>query len=93
MLLTYRICKEEVIADFCNEVKKVETVKLRSSRQTAFLQEMEIFLMVTFSSHVPNMSHPELAGPAHGFCSLNPCLSFLRGPMLNWPKWKASCRS
>lgn len=46
MLLAYRICKEEVIEDFYKEVKKVERVKVHSSRQAAFLQDMEAFLMV-----------------------------------------------
>lgn len=46
MLLAYRICKEEVIVDFYKEVKKVERVKVRSSRPTAFLRDMEVFLLV-----------------------------------------------
>uniref|UniRef100_A0A3B5K6W2 FH2 domain containing 3 n=1 Tax=Takifugu rubripes TaxID=31033 RepID=A0A3B5K6W2_TAKRU len=39
------ICKEEVIVDFYNEVKKVERVKVPSSRPSAFLKDMEVFLM------------------------------------------------
>lgn len=46
VLLTNRICKEEVIADFENEVKKVEEVKLYISRQPGLLQQMETFLLV-----------------------------------------------
>uniref|UniRef100_A0A665V5J6 FH2 domain containing 3 n=1 Tax=Echeneis naucrates TaxID=173247 RepID=A0A665V5J6_ECHNA len=40
-----RICKEEVIADFEKEVKKIKEVRLYSSRQPAILQQMETFLM------------------------------------------------
>uniref|UniRef100_A0A3B4YGJ5 FH2 domain containing 3 n=1 Tax=Seriola lalandi dorsalis TaxID=1841481 RepID=A0A3B4YGJ5_SERLL len=40
-----RICKEEVIADFEREVKKIKEVKLYSSTQPGFLQQMETFLM------------------------------------------------
>ncbi|XP_042355407.1 FH2 domain containing 3 [Plectropomus leopardus] len=40
-----RICKEDVIADFEREVKKIEEVKLYSSRQPGLLQQMEMFLM------------------------------------------------
>lgn len=46
VLLTHRICKEEVIADFEKEVKKVKEVKLYSSRQPGLLQQMETFLLV-----------------------------------------------
>uniref|UniRef100_H3CX43 FH2 domain containing 3 n=1 Tax=Tetraodon nigroviridis TaxID=99883 RepID=H3CX43_TETNG len=38
-----RICKEEIIADFYNEVRKLE--KLHSGGQPGFLPDMEIFLM------------------------------------------------
>ncbi|XP_040907142.1 FH2 domain containing 3 [Toxotes jaculatrix] len=40
-----RICKEDVIADFEREVKKINEVKLYSSRQPDLLQQMETFLM------------------------------------------------
>uniref|UniRef100_A0A3Q4B6J0 FH2 domain-containing protein n=1 Tax=Mola mola TaxID=94237 RepID=A0A3Q4B6J0_MOLML len=40
------ICKEEVIADFEKEVKKVKEVKLYSSRQPGLLQQMETFLLM-----------------------------------------------
>lgn len=56
MLLSYRICKEEVIADFYNKVKKIETLKLQSSSQPGFLQDMKTFLMVKASSRVPPAS-------------------------------------
>lgn len=46
MLLAYRICKEEVIADFYNEVKKLETLTLHSSGQPGLLPDMGIFLRV-----------------------------------------------
>ncbi|KAM8897963.1 LOW QUALITY PROTEIN: FH2 domain containing 3 [Spinachia spinachia] len=40
-----RICKEEVIADYEREIKKVKEVKLYSSRQPDLLQQMETFLL------------------------------------------------
>ncbi|XP_031728527.1 FH2 domain containing 3 [Anarrhichthys ocellatus] len=40
-----RVCKEEVIADFEREVKKVKEVKLYSSRQPGLIQQMETFLV------------------------------------------------
>lgn len=46
MLLANRICKDEVIADFEKEIKKIEEVKLYSGRQPGLLQQMETFLMV-----------------------------------------------
>lgn len=44
----HRICKEEVIADFEREVKKIKEMKLYTSRQPGFLQQMETFLLVRF---------------------------------------------
>ncbi|XP_078122681.1 FH2 domain containing 3 isoform X1 [Sander vitreus] len=40
-----RICKEEVIADFEREAKKVKEVKLFSSKQPGLLQQMETFFL------------------------------------------------
>ncbi|XP_034406369.1 FH2 domain containing 3, partial [Cyclopterus lumpus] len=40
-----RICKEEVIADFEREFKKVKEVKLYSSRKPGLLQQMETFFV------------------------------------------------
>ncbi|XP_033496666.2 FH2 domain containing 3 [Epinephelus lanceolatus] len=40
-----RICKEDIIADFEREVKRIKEVKLFSSRQPGLLQQMETFLM------------------------------------------------
>ncbi|XP_053187077.1 FH2 domain containing 3 [Scomber japonicus] len=40
-----RICKEEVIADFEREVKKIKEMKLYTSRQPGLLQQMETFLL------------------------------------------------
>lgn len=48
VLLTNRICKDDVITDFEKEVKKVKEVKLYSSRQPGLAQQMESFLMVKF---------------------------------------------
>ena len=48
MSLTDRICKDEVIADFEKEVKKIKEVKLYSSRRPGLLQQMETFLLVKF---------------------------------------------
>lgn len=44
----HRICKEEVIADYEREVKKVKEVKSYSSKQPDLLQQMETFLLVKF---------------------------------------------
>uniref|UniRef100_A0A8C9ZZX3 FH2 domain containing 3 n=1 Tax=Sander lucioperca TaxID=283035 RepID=A0A8C9ZZX3_SANLU len=41
-----RICKEEVIADFEREAKKVKEVKLFSSKQPGLLKQMETFFLV-----------------------------------------------
>lgn len=44
-----RVCKDEVVADFDREVKKMKEVKLYSSRHPDLLQQMESFLMVMSS--------------------------------------------
>lgn len=50
MLLSNRICKDDVIADFEKEVKKIKEVKLYSSRQPDLPHQMETFFMVKFPS-------------------------------------------
>lgn len=70
--------------DFYNEVRKVERVKVRRSRESAFLKDMEVFLMVAF---LPRSQQLLLRLPS------DPCLPFLRGPRLNWPRWRVWSRS
>uniref|UniRef100_A0A672GCG5 FH2 domain containing 3 n=1 Tax=Salarias fasciatus TaxID=181472 RepID=A0A672GCG5_SALFA len=41
-----RICKDEVIGDFENEVKKIQEVKSFSKQQPDFIQQMDTFLMM-----------------------------------------------
>lgn len=79
--LSHRICKEEVIADFYNEVKKIETLKLQSGSQPGFLREMETFLMVKGSSFVPPsfLLRSSCVPPA-----FLPCSSWLHRVPLAW---------
>lgn len=56
MLLTNRICKDDVITDFEKEVKKIKEVKLYSSRQPDLPQQMETFFMVNFPSSLFKLS-------------------------------------
>lgn len=55
MLLPHRICKDEVIADFDREVRRIKEVKLCSSRQPGLLEEMETFLVVKFPPFVVDL--------------------------------------
>lgn len=100
MLLANRICKDEVIADFEKEVKKIKEVKLYSSRQPGLLQQMETFLMVKFAAcrfttHVQKCQN-ELLNTS---CGSDPSsfypfiLSFLRGPRQSWLMWSPLSRS
>lgn len=72
--------------DFYNEVKKVERVKVPSSRPSAFLKDMEVFLMVK-----PPPPCPQHVLPVASAVWI--CLSLLRGPRPNWPRWKLWSRS
>lgn len=58
--------------DFYNEVKKVERVKVHSSRETAFLKDMEVFLMVELPSRAPSRS-------CCSFCCLSLVCHFSEG--------------
>lgn len=53
MLLSDRICKDEVISDYKAEVKKIKEVKLFSSRTPGLLQQTESFLMVSLTAQRP----------------------------------------
>lgn len=53
MLLSDRICKDEVISDYEAEVKKIREVKLFSSRTPGLLQQTESFLMVRLPAQRP----------------------------------------
>lgn len=54
MSLSDRICKDEVIADYEAEVKKIKEVKLFSSATPGLLQQTESFLMVRLESFRSN---------------------------------------
>lgn len=45
-LYSHRICKDDVITDFEQEVQKLKEVKLFSSKQAGVLQQIEQFLKV-----------------------------------------------
>lgn len=44
--LSNRMCKEEVVAEFEREVKKIKEVKLFASRQLDLFEKMETFFIV-----------------------------------------------
>lgn len=53
MLLSDRICKDEVISDYEAQVKNIKEVKLFSSRTPGLLQQTESFLMVRLTAQRP----------------------------------------